>query len=246
MPREQSPFSWVLILLLVVAALTLFSAKTTAIQGQPVSSCSSLVQAAGVSCSIGNGLFRKVSASFPLQSTTPVIYVQDSSSGNLYRLLPNDATTAQRMSEIPDMSQVTVLGLLTIPSAWTDPTYNFTGDLTVQGITIVGSASVITNATTMTVFTSTGSVVTVSQATYTIVATVPGSQTTMVETVTGGTYTLTGTHATIFPSSSPSLACPVGQYRDQNVGTCLPNPVKPVVAAFVKFLNWLRCLFGYC
>jgi hypothetical protein len=153
------------------------------------------------------------------------------------------------MSEIPDMSQVAVIGLLTIPSASTDPAYNFAGDLTVQGIAITGSASVITNATTMTVTTlSIGSVVTVSQATYTIVATVPGGQTTMVGTVTGGTYTLTGTYATIFPASSPSPACPVGQYRDENVGTCLPSPVKPVVAAFVKFWNWLRCFcfFGCC
>jgi hypothetical protein len=245
--RKKLYSSWLPILLFVVVLLALPSPETATIVGQPVPSCSSLVQAAAASCSIGNGFFRKVSASFPPQPTPPLTYVQDSSSKNLYRLLSSDATTAQRMSEIPDMSQVTVRGLLTIPSASTDPTYNFAGDITVQAITMAGSASAITNATTMTVLTLfTGSVVTVSQATYTIVATVPGGQTTMVETVTGGTYTLTGTHATIFPASSPSPACPVGQYRDQNVGTCLPNPVKPIVAAFVKFWNWLRCFFGYC
>jgi hypothetical protein len=43
-----------------------------------------------------------------------------------------------------------------------------------------------------------------------------------------------------------TIACPAGQYRDQNLGTCLPNPVKPVVDTLVQFWNWLRCLFGYC
>jgi hypothetical protein len=246
MPKNPSS-SWLPILLLVAVLLALLSPKTAAIVGQPVPSCSSLVQAAAASCNIGDGLFRKVSASIPFGTAASLTYVQDVPSGKLYRLLSTDPTTAKAISLIPDGSQVGVIGLLTIPSASTDSTYNFAGDISVQGIS---ELSTITQGsyTIISVSTSIGSVVTVTPNTYTILATVPGGYTTMIETVTGGTYTLTGTAvlATIFPGSSPSLACPVGEYRDENVRACLPNPVKPIVAAFVKFLNWLRCLFGCC
>jgi hypothetical protein len=248
MQKKNASSLWLPILLLMVVVFAFLSPRTTAtLPPQPIPPCSSLVQAAGVSCVINSGLLRKVFVSLPLQPTAPVVYVQDLSSGNLYRLLTSDATTAQIMSEIPDMSQVSVLGLLTIPSASTD--LAFTGDIMVQGITTMTVVTLATSPvitiggiTTMTVVTlATSPVITIGQATYTIVATVPGGQTTMVGTVTGGTYTLT-----LFPPSSPSPACPVSQYRDQNVGICLPNLLKPVVAAFVKLWNQLRCLFGYC
>lgn len=219
-----------LILLLVVVVFGLLSSKTTATVGQPIPSCASLVQATNASCSIDDGILHRVSVSFPLQPSGPVMYVQDLPSGKLYHLLPTDATTAQTMSQIPDYSQVMVLGLLTIPPASADPTYTFAGDIAVQVIA-QSSPNAEVSYTMITVSTSAGSVVTVTPQTYTIVATIAGGQTTMVETVTGGTYTLTGTQSL---AGSPSIP------------TTIPPQLEPVVKVVTGFWNWLRCLFGFC